>query len=258
MTLKNKVALVTGGASGIGRAIAHRFLREGAKVMMVDRNAKQGEMVAGEMKKLGPARFFQANVGREAEVANALRACKRWAKRIDVVVNNAGVWGEEPLSKLTEKEFDRVFRVNVKGVLWGMKQALPYLRRPVARAKVHGKSAVINIASVAGLMAEEGWMAYDVSKASVIMATRVAALEYGKHGIRVNAIAPGAIATPMFFRGPVPKKLAPDPWVKSLPIPRLGRPEDVAALAAFLASDDADYITGACYTIDGGAMAGWL
>ncbi len=116
----------------------------------------------------------------------------------------------------------------------------------------------MNIASLAGLIAEQGWTSYDISKASVIAATKVAALEYGRYGIRVNAIAPGAIATPLILSEKQLKKPPQNSWIESLPISRYGHPQDVAALAAFLCSDEADYITGSVYNIDGGALAGWL
>lgn len=251
MLLQNKVAFITGGTSGIGKAIVERFLNEGASVMVASKSGRK-------LKISGNVGFIRADVSKEKDVQSALRAAKKVFGKIDIVVNNAGIWGWQELRKLSEKELDRIFGVNAKGVLWGMKHAFNYLKRPKARVKIGGKTAILNIASIAGMMAEEGWVSYDISKAAVIAATKAAALEYGKYGIRVNAIAPGAIATPLVLSEKQLKNPPPDPWIKSLPIPRYGRPEDVAALAAFLCSDEADYITGGIYNIDGGAMAGWL
>lgn len=258
MMLENKVAWISGGGSGIGLAMSEKFLREGARVMIVERNSKKGRRAMERLKNIGAIKFLVADVSRENQVAKALAETKHAFGQIDIVVNNAGVWGSESLHKLTEKEFDRVFSINAKGVLWGMKHAFPYLKRPVGRNPDGAKGVILNTASIAGIMAEVGWTAYDISKAAVIAATKVAALEYGQYGIRVNAIAPGAIATPMTLNKTQLKNPPPDPWIKTLPIPRYGKPEEVAALAAFLASDQAAYITGAVYNIDGGALAGWL
>lgn len=251
MRFRNKVAFVTGGASGIGKAIAERFVSEGGKVMAADRTIKK-------LKTSANLKFIKVDVSREKEMKRALEKTRQVFGKIDIVVNNAGIWGMQELKKLTEKEVDRIFGVNTKGVLWGMKHAFKYLRRPNAKKRIGGKGVILNIASIAGLMSEHGWTSYDISKTSVIAATKVAALEYGKHGIRVNAIAPGAIATPLILKENQLKNPPSDPWIKTLPIPRYGRPEDVAALAAFLCSDEADYITAGVYNVDGGALAGWL
>ena len=251
MRFDNKVAFVTGGASGIGRAIAERFVREGARVMAADKTRKK-------LKISGNLKFIRVDVSKENEVKNALVKTNRIFGKIDIVVNNAGIWGIQEIRRLSEKELDRIFGVNAKGVFWGMKHAFKYLRRPNTRKKIGGKGVILNIASLAGLVAERGWTSYDISKAAVIAATKVAALEYGKHGIRVNAVAPGAIATPLILSDKQLRKPPRDPWIESLPLPRYGHPDDVAALAAFLCSDEADYITGSIYNIDGGALAGWL
>lgn len=251
MSLNNKVAFVTGGASGIGKAIVERFVKEGARVMVVDRSIK-GLKISDSLK------FIRADVSKEKDVQRALERTQLAFGKIDIVVNNAGIWGRQETQKLSESELDKIFEVNTKSVLWGMKHGFKYLKRPRARKKIGGKGVILNIASLAGLVAEQGWTAYDISKASVIAATKVGALEYGKCGIRVNAIAPGAIATPLVLNKKQLKKPPSDPWIQSLPIPRYGRPEDVAYLAAFLCSDEADYITGSIYNIDGGALAGWL
>lgn len=251
MRFNNKIAFVTGGSSGIGKAIAERFVMEGARVMVAGISVR-------DLKTSDNLKFVRADVSREKDVKRALEKTRRIFGKIDIVVNNAGIWGTQEIQKLSEKELDRIFGVNTKGVLWGTKHAFQYLRRPGVRKKIGGKGVILNIASLAGLVAEQGWTSYDISKASVIAATKVAALEYGKHGIRVNAIAPGAIATPLILSEKQLRKPPRDPWIDSLLIPRYGRPEDVAALAAFLCSDEADYITGSIYNIDGGALAGWL
>lgn len=251
MRFNKKVAFITGGSSGIGKAIAERFVSEGAQVMVVGKSINK-------LKISDNLKFIRADVGKEKDIKQALEKTITVFGRIDIIVNNAGIWGTQEIKKLSEKELDRIFRVNTKGVLWGMKHAFQYLRRPNARKKIGGKGVILNITSLAGLVAEQGWVSYDISKASVIAATKVAALEYGEYGIRVNAIAPGAIATPLILSDKQLRNPPRDPWIESLPIPRYGRPEDVAALAAFLCSDEADYITGSIYNIDGGALAGWL
>ncbi len=243
--------MITGGASGIGKAIAEVFVANGARVAAVDLFQKK-------LKTNDRLYFIKADVSRENEVKRALQKTKRLFGKIDVVVNNAGVWGKQEIKNLTEKELDRIFDINAKGVFWGMKHAFPYLKRPASRKKVGGKGVILNIASIAGLVSEKGWLPYGVSKAAVITATKVAALEYGEYGIRVNAIAPGAVATPMVLNEKQLNNPPSDPWINSLPIPRYGRPEDIAALALFLCSDEADYITGSIYNIDGGALSGWL
>lgn len=251
MRFEHKVAFVTGGTSGIGKAIAERFVAEGANVMVGARTRK-GFKTSKALK------FIRVDVRRERDVKHALEETRRIFGKIDIVVNDAGILGMQDMRNLSEKEFDKIFDVNAKGVLWGMKHSFPYLRRPRARTRIGGKGVILNIASIAGLISESGWVSYDASKATVIAATKAAALEYGKHGIRVNAIAPGAIATTLVLNEKQVKNPPRDPWIESLPIARYGRPEDVAALAAFLCSDEADYVTGSVYSIDGGASAGWL
>ena len=249
--LDGKVAVITGGGNGIGRATVLRFLEEGARVVVADLNEQTGSETLALAKQAGAesrARFIRADVAREADVEAAVALATKDFGRLDVMFNNAGVAGAfGPITDITEEDWDYTFDVLVKGVFFGMKHA--------ARAlKAQGSGGVIvSTASIAGLSGGDGPQAYSASKAAVINLTRAVAVELAPQRIRVNAICPGGILTPLIHRGnaeamrPVLEKF--QPW------PEAGQPEHIAGAALYLASDDATFVTGEALVVDGGALA---
>jgi glucose 1-dehydrogenase len=249
--LDGKVALVTGGARGIGRAVARRFVAEGAKVVIGDIDTA-GE---AEARALGPdCRFVKADVGNATD-ANALVAAATSAfGRLDVLVNNAGIIHAADFLDLAEQDFDRVLRVNLKGAfLVGQAAA----RQMVAQAKAGGGSAggaIINMSSINAAVAIPNQAPYCVSKGGLSQLTKVMALSLAPHGIRVNAIGPGSIMTPMMATIATDRE-AKRRVLSRTPLGRIGEADEVAAVAVFLASDAASYITGEIIYVDGGRLA---
>jgi 3alpha(or 20beta)-hydroxysteroid dehydrogenase len=243
-----KVVLITGGAGGIGRAAAVRFASEGARVVLVDLAAAElAESVAAVEKVDGEVLAVEADVTRFADVERYTDAAIARFGAIDVFFNNAGVLGAvKPLVDYPEEAFDRVIAVNVKAVWLGMKAVAPRMRA------AHG-GAIVNTASIAGLRGSPNIIAYTASKHAVVGMTRAASLELARHGIRVNAVCPAPIETPMARQ--LETEVRRERLTATIPMRRYGTPEEVAALVAFLASADAAYITGAIYAVDGGAMA---
>lgn len=245
-----KVLIVTGGGGGIGRAVAERFASEGASVALVDvDDAGLKASVAAVERAGGRALAIHADVTRAADVQRYVAATTAELGAIDFFHNNAGLLGEiTALVDYPEDAFDRVIAVNLKGVWLGLKYVAPALRTPGA--------AIVNTASIAGLMGSRNIVAYTASKHAVVGMTKTAALELAPRGIRVNAICPAPIETNMAkalesVAGPVMRERL----TATLPLKRYGEPAEVAALVAFLCSADATYITGGIYTVDGGAMA---
>ena len=253
MRLKDQVALITGGAAGIGKATAKRFVEEGAKVAFCDINREIGEVTAEE---LGPeAAFYEVDVtDRPATQRWVDEVLERYG-RADILINNAGVLRDaalvkvkdgELLKQMPEIDFDLVIAVNLKGV-FNCTQA-------VAPTMIQQRSGVIlNASSVVGLDGNFGQTNYVATKAGVVGMTKVWARELGRHGIRVNAIAPGLIATEMIMS--MPEKIL-DGMKRRTPVQRLGRPRDVANAYLFLASDEASFISGAVLRVDGGIVIG--
>lgn len=238
-SLKGKVAVITGGASGIGKATALRFSEAGARVVLGDiQDASPVAEQAGGV-------FVKTDVSKEGEVKALIEAAVSTYGRLDIVVNNAGIGEGNEIKDISEAELDRIFNVNTKGVLWGMKYAVPH---------ISDGGSIINTASYAGVAAFPSYGSYTASKCAVIGLTRTAALELAPRGIRVNAVCPGTIDTPI-NEGPMAEvELALATHVH--PLRRLGRPEEVAALFHFLASDESAFITGIAIPIDGGLSAG--
>lgn len=250
--LEQRVAVITGGASGIGAATARRFVDEGATVLIGDRDTERGRVVAAE---LGPeASFVPTDVSVEQDVAELVARAVEDCGRIDCLFNNAGFGGAlGPIGETSEADFDLTFDVLVKSVFFGMKHAGPVMID-------QGAGSIINTASIAALQA--GWSPhlYMAAKSAVIALTRSVAMELGDAGVRVNAICPGAVATPLLAGTPEADQAALDAartaFATMTPIGRIGEPEDLAAMVLFLASDESSFVTGQAFVVDGGASAG--
>ena len=248
--LNDKVAIVTGGARGIGRAIAARYVAEGAKVLIADIDESAGRATAVE---LGDAcRFERADVGSGDDARKVVEAaCASFGGDIDILVNNAGIIHTADFLDIAEADFDRVLRVNLKAAfLVGQAAA----RRMVAQVKA-GKApgAIINMTSINAVVAIPNQVPYCVSKGGLAQLTKVMALSLAPYGIRVNAIGPGSIMTEI-LKGIATDKEAKRRLLSRTPLGRIGEPEEVAAIAAFLASKDASYITGETIYPDGGRL----
>ncbi|MGH7110039.1 MAG: glucose 1-dehydrogenase [Stellaceae bacterium] len=250
-----KVALVTGAGNGIGRATALAFANSGARLVLVDRDVAGGEATAGIIRQHGgEARFVAADVTRSAEVAGYVRAALDAYGTIDCFFNNAGIEGKwAHTAEHDEAEFDAVIAVNVKGVFLGLRHVLPVM---LARRS----GAVVNTASVAGLVATPGMPAYVASKHAVIGLTKTAAGEVARHGVRVNAVCPGPVDTRMIHSleaqlNPADPASVGQRYQAAIPMGRYVHPDEIANTVLFLCSDLAAAITGAQYVVDGGRTA---
>jgi 3alpha(or 20beta)-hydroxysteroid dehydrogenase len=242
--LAGKVALITGGARGQGEAEARRFVAEGSRVLIADVLADAGRALAEELG--DQAAFEHLDVSDPTAWGPVVDAIlTRW-DRLDILVNNAGVGFAAVLDELPLEHHEQLIAVNLNGVYYGMRAVAAPMRR-------RGSGSIVNISSIDGLVGVHGMSSYAGSKFAVTGMTRSAALDLGPSGIRVNSVHPGFIDTPMVSAAARPRL---EQLAAMQPIPRLGRPEEVAALALFLASDEASYITGAQFVIDGGHLAG--
>ena len=247
--LEGKVAIVTGGASGIGRATALVFAREGAKVVVADVVREGGEDTASFIRETGgDAIFVKCDVSKAADVEAMVKKAVDTYGRLDCAFNNAGVVVMKSTVECTEEVWDHVINVNLKGVWLCMKYEIIQMFK-------QGSGAIVNTSSLSGLFGQQGHAPYTASKHGVIGLTKVAALDCAQAGIRVNAVCPGGVPTPMlepFLADPQFK----DSILKSLPIGRFGRPEEIAEAVLWLCSDAASFVTGVAFPVDGGAVAG--
>jgi 3-oxoacyl-[acyl-carrier protein] reductase len=243
MTLKDKVALVTGAGQGIGRAVALALAREGASIAVCDVNAETAEAVAQEVRDLGPrAVALQGDISKASDADDAVKSTVAQMGRLDILVNNAGVTRDGLLLRMSEEDWDRVLTINLKGTFLCSRAA----------GRVMSKQRwgrIINVASVIGIRGNAGQANYAASKAGVIGLTKSLAREFASRGITANAVAPGFIQTAMTD---VLSDAVKEQILAQIPLGALGRPEDVAAVITFLAGDGARYVTGQVVAIDGG------
>lgn len=251
--LEGKVAIITGGSLGLGRAICIRMAQEGAAVSILDVLEDDGRALEKDMQQRGlKARFWRCDISKESEVASAVAEVAARHGKIDVLVNNAGVAGaDKPTHELTEAEWDHVQAINVKGVFFCTKHVIPHLKR-------NGGGSIINLSSIYGLVGAGDVPPYHASKGAVRLMSKNDALIYAADKIRVNSIHPGFIWTPM-VQGFTGGQANPDQARKALdaahPLGHMGEPDDIAWGAVYLASDEAKFITGSELVIDGGYTA---
>ncbi len=253
MKLADKVALITGAGSGMGKAAALLFASEGAAVAAIDIDEAAALEVAKEITSRGGKAFgLRADVSNPADAEKMVEETVKRFGKLNVLYNNAGIEGEANLTaRFSVEGFDRVIGINLRGVFLGMKYAIPHMINA-------GGGSIINTSSSAGLVGTKGGCAYAAAKHGVIGLTKTAAIEYGRRNIRVNAICPGPIATPLLERiagHQKAKNVTVETMAANTPIGRPGTSEEIAKVALFLASDDSSYASGASFAIDGGMLA---
>ena len=248
MRLENKVALISGGARGMGAVEAKLFTTEGARVVIGDILEEEGRRTEAQINESGgECVFVRLDVTSESDWRQAVAAAVSHFGKLDILVNNAGIFRSNTVEDTSEEEWDLVMGINAKGVFLGTKLAIPEMRKA-------GGGSIINISSVAGLVGNPFSSAYNASKGAVRLLTKSTAIQYAKDGIRANSIHPGVIVTPMT------QDVVNDPRFREFrlaanPIQRLGQPEDIAYGALYLASDEASFVTGSVLVIDGGWTA---
>lgn len=254
MKLKDRVAIVTGAAQGIGAACARALAEAGAKVVVSDLNEIGGTQVVKDIAAAGGyALFHRADVGEKTDCQALVEFAVQHFGRLDVLVNNAGIVHAADFLELEEEDFDRVLRVNLKGAFLCAQAAARHMVLQPARAE-GGRGVVINMSSVNGVLAIANQVPYTVSKGGMNQLTKVMSLSLARHGIRVMGIGPGSIATELLKTAVLDNEAALTRILSRTPLGRLGEPEEVARIAVFLASDDASYLTGTTVYPDGGRL----
>ena len=250
MRLENKVAIITGGGTGIGKETALLFVKEGAKVVITDINQESGNLAVKEIQQNGgEAIFIHHDVSKEEDWKKVAEETIKAFGKVDVLFNNAGIYIIKPVSEIELEEWNRLMSINVTGVFLGMKHIMPLIAK-------QNKGSVINASSIAGLTGAPGHVLYGASKGAVRMMTKDAAMEYAAAGVRVNSIHPGYIDTGMADYASEVSGNSKEQLGKDLfPLGRLGTVKDVANTVLFLASDESAFTTGAEFVIDGGATA---
>jgi len=249
MRLEGKVAIISGGARGMGAAEAKLFAREGAKVIICDVLEDEGRQTEAEINEVGGAAVFvKLDVTSQDEWENAVNTAIERFGKLDILVNNAGIIVQSTIEDMTVELWDKVMDVNAKGVFLGTKTAIPHMKEA-------GGGSIVNISSISGIVGQDNVNAgYNASKGAVRIFTKAAAVQYAKENIRVNSIHPGPIATPMTAEGRAdPERVALT--AERTPLGRYGEPEEVANAVLFLASDEASYVTGSEIVVDGGYTA---
>lgn len=248
-SLSGKIAIVTGGSSGIGKATAIAFAREGAKVVVASRREKEGQETVKQVQSAGSEGFFiKTDVSKETDVSAMVEKTIATYGHLDYAFNNAGIEQiPTPLVEQTEETFDQVMDINVKGVWLCMKHQIPQML-------VSGGGAIVNMSSIAGMIGAPGLPIYVASKHAVLGLTKSVALEYAKEGIRINAVCPGMIETDLLDRAFANQEVK-ERLIAMHPIGRVGKPEEIAEAVVWLCSDKASFVTGQSLPLDGGYVA---
>ncbi len=249
---EGRVVLVTGGSSGIGYATAKAFLQEGAKVAITGRNAARLARAKRELARIGTVWAIRGDVAKAADARRMVREATKRLGPLDVLVNNAGIYVNKPVEAVTEREYDDVMDVNMKGTFLCTKFAMPGMVRRKC-------GAIVNVASDSGLVGTAGSSVYCASKGAMVLFTKAVALDHAKDGIRVNVVCPGEVRTPMMERDAVASGRSFEDYysrlVAPIPMRRAAAPEEIARSILFLAGDEASFMTGTALAVDGGSTA---
>ncbi|MBQ2752664.1 MAG: SDR family oxidoreductase [Firmicutes bacterium] len=244
MKLKDKVAIITGGTAGIGAATAIRFVQEGAKVVITGRSAEKAEKTLKELEALGgEAVYVQADVSKEADIDKVVETTVEKFGKIDIVFNNAGMEGGGDLAQYDMDSFDKTMNLNLRGVVYMCKKTIPYL--------IETKGTIINNSSCTALKTIHGCYAYCASKSAVVAFTKVIALDYAHLGVRANCLCPGMVRTDLL--GTQTEEFLAH-IEQGIPFKRMAEPSEMASVVAFMASDDASYLTGQAIAVEGGLL----